>query len=146
MVFTFGVDPGLCENSETLHDMGTVSGHAWWPAYVHIPDGIADAKDLFASSGFMPQNIKSIRTNRHNRHLGASYLLPWQRMMINQMRNQDPIDRVSSRIQAAACTSPSNFLHWGNLSGPKNKYVLDEADVYAAFEFKNGPGHKISGS
>jgi acetyl esterase/lipase len=52
--------------------------------------------------------------------------------------SKDPVDRVSGRVQAAACFfPPSDFLHWGNLMvDPKNKAILDEADVYAAFEFK----------
>jgi acetyl esterase/lipase len=57
----------------------------------------------------------------------------------------DPVDSVSSRVQAAACFyPPSDFLHWGNITvDPKNKYVLDEADVYSAFEFKEwDPAHK----
>jgi acetyl esterase/lipase len=59
--------------------------------------------------------------------------------------SKDPVDRVSSRVQAAACFyPPSDFLHWGNLEvDPRNKSVLDQADVYAAFEFKEwDPKHK----
>jgi acetyl esterase/lipase len=59
--------------------------------------------------------------------------------------SKDPVDRVSSRVQAAACFyPPSDFLHWGNVEvDPRNKYVLDQADVYAAFEFKEwDPKHK----
>jgi acetyl esterase/lipase len=58
---------------------------------------------------------------------------------------KDPVDRVSSRVQAAACFyPPSDFLHWGTVEvDPKNKYLLDQADVYAAFEFKEwDPNHK----
>jgi acetyl esterase/lipase len=59
--------------------------------------------------------------------------------------SKDPVDQVSSRVQAAACFyPPSDFLHWGNLEvDPKNKIILDQADVYAAFEFKEwDPKHK----
>src|SRR5450755_3706906 len=42
--------------------------------------------------------------------------------------SKDPVDRVSGRVQAAACFfPPSDFLHWGNLMvDPKNKAILDE--------------------
>jgi acetyl esterase/lipase len=59
--------------------------------------------------------------------------------------SRDPVDKVSSRVQAAACFyPPSDFLHWGNLPvDPKNKAVLDDADVYSAFDFKEwDPKHK----
>jgi acetyl esterase/lipase len=52
--------------------------------------------------------------------------------------SKDPVDRVSSRVQAAACFyPPSDFLHWGNIEvDPRNKSILDQEDVYSAFEFK----------
>ena len=59
--------------------------------------------------------------------------------------SKDPVDRVSSRVQAVACFyPPSDFLHWGNVEvDPRNKSLLDKADVYSAFEFKEwDPGHK----
>jgi len=59
--------------------------------------------------------------------------------------SKDPVDRVSSRVQAVACFyPPSDFLHWGNAEvDPKNKFLLDQADVYSAFEFKEwDPKHK----
>lgn len=58
---------------------------------------------------------------------------------------KDPVDRVSSRVQAVACFyPPSDFIHWGNMEiDPMNKLVLDQADVYAAFDFKEwDPAHK----
>jgi acetyl esterase/lipase len=59
--------------------------------------------------------------------------------------SKDPVDQMSSRVQAVACFyPPSDFLHWGNMTvDPKNKMLLDEADVYAAFDFKEwDPAHK----
>jgi len=59
--------------------------------------------------------------------------------------SQDPVDRVSSRVQAVACFyPPSDFLHWGNMDvDPMNKVILDQADAYSAFEFKEWePIHK----
>ena len=59
--------------------------------------------------------------------------------------SKDPVDRVSSRVQAVACFyPPSDFLHWGKVEvTPSNKYILDQADVYAAFDFKEwDPKHK----
>jgi acetyl esterase/lipase len=59
--------------------------------------------------------------------------------------SKDPVDRVSSRVQAVACFyPPSDFLHWGNTDvDPRNKFILDQEDVYSAFEFKEwDPKHK----
>ncbi len=55
---------------------------------------------------------------------------------------KDPVDAVSSRVQAAAVFfPPTDFLHWGakNTGLPKN--VLAAAGVAGAFDFK-----KLSGS
>ena len=39
---------------------------------------------------------------------------------------------------------PSDFLNWGNIKvDPKNKYLLDQSDVYSAFDFREwDPNHK----
>ena len=59
--------------------------------------------------------------------------------------SKDPVERVSCRVQAAACFyPPSDFLNWGNIKvNPENKYMLDQSDVYSAFDFKEwDPNHK----
>jgi dipeptidyl aminopeptidase/acylaminoacyl peptidase len=50
---------------------------------------------------------------------------------------EDPVDRVSSHIQAAACFyPPTDFLNWGKTAvNPLDKTVLDKADVRAPFDF-----------
>jgi acetyl esterase/lipase len=113
-----------------------------------IPDGIADAK----------RSIRFVRYhaaeyNIDPAHIGITGTSSGGQLSlavatdddIQDTESMDPVDRVSSRVQAAACFyPPTDFLHWGSVEvDPKNKYVLDEADVYAAFEFREwDPAHK----
>ena len=113
-----------------------------------IPDGIADAK---RSVRFV--RYHAAEYNIDPAHIGITGTSSGGQLSlavatdddIQDTDSTDPVDRVSSRVQAAACFyPPTDFLHWGNVEvDPKNKYVLDEADVYAAFEFKEwDPAHK----
>lgn len=50
---------------------------------------------------------------------------------------KDPIDRVSSRVQAAAVFfPPTDFLNWGAPNTRTNKEVIRKARVSGAFDFK----------
>lgn len=49
----------------------------------------------------------------------------------------DPVDRVSSRVQAAAVFfPPTDFLHWGSSATGVNRALIIRARVAGAFDFK----------
>jgi acetyl esterase/lipase len=106
-----------------------------------IPDGIADAK---RSVRFVRYHAAEYKIDPD--HIGITGASSGGQLSLAvatdddkpDEASKDPVNRVSSRVQAVACFyPPSDFLHWGNLEvNPKNKFVLDQADVYSAFEFK----------
>jgi acetyl esterase/lipase len=113
-----------------------------------IVDGIADAKRSvrFIRSHAVEYKIDPL-------HIGITGTSSGGQLSLSvatdddkpDVASKDPVDRVSSRVQAVACFyPPSDFLHWGNAEvDPKNKFLLDQADVYSAFEFKEwDPKHK----
>jgi len=113
-----------------------------------IVDGIADAKRSvrFIRSHAVEYKIDPL-------HIGITGTSSGGQLSLSvatdddkpDVASEDPVDRVSSRVQAVACFyPPSDFLHWGNAEvDPKNKFLLDQADVYSAFEFKEwDPKHK----
>ncbi|HEY8734620.1 MAG TPA: alpha/beta hydrolase [Puia sp.] len=113
-----------------------------------IVDGIADAKRSVRFIRFHAAEYKI-----DPRHIGITGSSSGGQLSLSvatdddhpDVNSKDPIDRVSGRVQAVACFyPPSDFLHWGNIEvDPKNKYILDQADVYSAFEFKEwDPKHK----
>ena len=121
--------------------------HSGRPLFT-IRDAIADAK----------RSVRFVRFHANEykidpRHIGITGISSGGQLSLAVATDddkpdpdsKDPVDRVSGRVQAAACYyPPSDFLHWGNVTvDPKNKYVLEQADVYAAFEFKEwNPAHK----
>jgi acetyl esterase/lipase len=113
-----------------------------------IPDAIADAKRAVRFVRFHASEYKI-----DPRHIGITGTSSGGQLSLAVATDddkpdpdsKDPVERVSGRVQAVACFyPPSDFLHWGQVVvDPKNKYVLDEADVYAAFDFKEwDPAHK----
>jgi acetyl esterase/lipase len=121
--------------------------HSGRPMYT-IVDGIADVKRAVRFIRFHASEYKI-----DPRHIGITGTSSGGQLSLAvatdddrpDAGSDDPVDRISSRVQAVACFSPpSDFLHWGNMDvDPMNKLVLDEADVYAAFDFKEwDPVHK----
>jgi len=137
-------------NSEILLQRGYtvfLVMHSGRPTY-NILDAIADAK----------RSVRFVRFHASDyqidpRHIGITGTSSGAHLALTVATDddkpdpaaKDPVDRVSSRVQAVACFyPPSDFLHWGNLDvDPMNKSILDQADVYSAFEFKEwDPNHK----
>jgi acetyl esterase/lipase len=142
--------PGYIKNSEILLHRGYtifLVMHSGRPVYT-ILDAIADTKRAvrfvrFHSSEYKidPAHI-GITGTSSGAHLSLVIATDDDQ---GDPTARDPVDRISSRVQAVACFyPPSDFLHWGKMDiDPMNKSVLDEADVYAAFEFKEwDPRHK----
>jgi acetyl esterase/lipase len=113
-----------------------------------IVDGIADAKRAVRFVRF-----HAAEYNIDPKHIGITGTSSGGQLSLavatdddkTDNASKDPVDRVSSRVQAVACFyPPTDFLHWGSVEvDTKNKYMLDQADVYSAFEFKEwDPKHK----
>ena len=142
--------PYYTKNAETFLQRGFIvflvipSGR---PVFT-IPDGISDVK----------RSVRFIRYhaaeyNIDPNHIGITGTSSGGQLSlavatdndIFDESSKDPVNKVSSRVQAVACFyPPSDFLHWASLEvDPNNKFVLDQADVYSAFEFKEwDPKHK----
>ncbi len=114
----------------------------------NIMDGIEDAKRSvrfvrFHSSDYkIDPNHIGITGTSSGGHLSLAVAMDDDK---TDPGSKDPVERVSGRVQAAACFyPPSDFLNWGNVKvDPKNKYLLDESDVYSAFDFREwDPNHK----
>lgn len=56
---------------------------------------------------------------------------------LNKANPRDPVDRVSSRIQAAAVFyPPADFLNWGNTNPQIQREILKRTRLLGAFDFK----------
>jgi acetyl esterase/lipase len=142
--------PGYIQNAGPYLNRGYtifLAMHRSRPMF-NIEDGIEDAKRAVRFVRYHAADYK-ISPN----HIGITGASSGGHLSLvvgvddDQMdpASKDPVDRVSGRVQAVACFfPPSDFLHWNNVTvDPKNKAVLDQADVYSAFQFREwDPVHK----
>ncbi len=142
--------PGYIENAGPYLNRGYtvfLAMHRGRPIF-NIEDGIEDAKRAVRFVRYHAADYK-ISPN----HIGITGASSGGHLSLvvgvdddqTDPASKDPVDRVSGRVQAVACFfPPSDFLHWNNVTvDPKNKAVLDQADVYSAFQFREwDPVHK----
>ncbi|MEJ7611288.1 MAG: alpha/beta hydrolase [Ferruginibacter sp.] len=83
--------------------------------------------------GIDPDHI-GITGSSSGGHLSLMTALAEDKMYISA---RDPIDRVSSRVQAAAVFfPPTDFLNWGRENSGMNRQAITRAGVAGAFDFK----------
>ena len=115
--------------------------HGSQPRYT-IPDEIADLKRAVRFIRFNSNNYKidgnkiGITGSSSGGHLSLMIGLADEK---TDSTSRDPVDRVSSRVQAIAIFfPPTDFLNWGqqNANLSKAKAGLTLAGVVSAFDFK----------
>lgn len=102
-----------------------------------------EAKDLKRAVRFVRYNAKAngidpdhigITGSSSGGHLALMTALADDKINSNAA---DPIDRVSSRVQAAAVFfPPTDFLNWGGVNARTSKALIRRAGVAGAFDFK----------
>ncbi len=113
--------------------------HGSQPRYA-IPDAISDIRRAirFIRYNAVAYNIDSnnigITGSSSGGHLSLMAAL---KDNDNNSKSSDPVDRVSSRVQAAAVFfPPTDFLNWGGANNKVKRETIIRARVGGAFDFK----------
>ena len=112
--------------------------HGSQPRYA-INDEIADIKRAVR---FIRYNAKEYGVDAEHIGISGSSSGGHLSLMVSLSDDKrkvsaDPIDKVSSRVQAAAVFfPPTDFMNWGTNNTPMNMQALKRAGVAGAFDFK----------
>lgn len=113
--------------------------HGSQPRYA-IPDQISDIKRAvrFIRYNAAAYNVDSAKIGITGASSGG-HLSLMVALETDSVKNfsSDPVDKVSSRVQAAAVFfPPTDFLHWGDADPAVRKQMMIRARVSGAFDFK----------